>query len=165
MTSFTDPQENSTFDTLILEGAEKLVWITPSAPMAFQFEWEKVIFTGKLSKPGLEHNLLLLGDMGPLPFSAEDPSFRERLLKLARWQPEDRVKFVLEPNRQHIFLMIDDVLEGDMTGKKLLASAVQSLFHVRPYLELAKDVGWKHPSERSFARLNTINKAQTSDAK
>ncbi len=158
MTVSSDVPNNQGFEALIAEGDEKLVWVAPTAPLTFQFKWENVVFSGHISNGGENHRLLLLGDMGPLPFSAEDPSFRERLMKLVRWQPEkDHARFVLEPKRQHIYLMIDDVLQGELSGIQMIASTTQLLFHIRPYLELARDVGWKPVVERSDEVINFID--------
>ncbi|WP_206378296.1 hypothetical protein [Sneathiella limimaris] len=158
MSAENNMENADTFQELLNEGTEKLVWITPKAPLAFQFTWEKVQFTAKLSGSGDQHRFLLLGDMGPLPFSAEDPGFRERLLKLVSWKPEERIHFVLEPQRQRIYIMIDDILNGELTGTGLIASAVASLFHARPFIELAKEVGWRHPSEIPAPKPNVIHK-------
>ncbi len=159
MSSFKTTEQNASFHTLLEEGSEKLVWITPKAPLSFRFHWEKVQFTGKLSKVGEEHRLLLLGDMGPLPFSAEDPGFRERLLKLVSWKPAERIKFVLEPHHQRIYMMIDDIIKRELSGQILVASAVASLFHARPFIQLAKEIGWQHPSDTPTEKPNIISKA------
>ena len=98
--------------------------------------------------------------MGPLPFSAENPAFRERLIKLVSWKPADRIKFVLEPERQRIYMMIDDVLSGDISGSRLLASAVKSLFHARPFIQLAKEIGWEHPADAPKLNPNVISRAE-----
>lgn len=159
MSSFKTTEQSGSFHNLIEEGSEKLVWLTPKAPLSFRFSWEKVQFTGKLSQIGDEHRLLLLGDMGPLPFSAQDPGFRDRLLKLVSWRPKERIKFVLEPERQRIYMMIDDIIKKELTSQCLIASAVASLFHARPFIELAKEIGWQHPSDEPRLRPNTISKA------
>lgn len=159
MSSFKTTEQGGNFHNLIEEGSEKLVWLTPKAPLSFRFQWEKVQFTGKLSKSGDDHRLLLLGDMGPLPFSAEDPGFRDRLLKLLSWKPKERIKFVLEPERQRIYMMIDDIIKKELTSKCLIASAVASLFHAHPFIELAKEIGWQHPSEAPRLKPNTISKS------
>ncbi|WP_025899155.1 hypothetical protein [Sneathiella glossodoripedis] len=159
MSSFKTTEQSASFNSLLEEGSEKLVWITPKAPLSFRFTWEKVQFTGKLSKTGSEHRLLLLGDMGPLPFSAEDPGFRERLLKLVSWKPAERIKFVMEPQRQRIYMMIDDIIKRELTGQILIASAVASLFHARPFMELAKEIGWQHPADDPKLSPNIVPKA------
>ncbi|OUR76750.1 hypothetical protein A9Q83_13360 [Alphaproteobacteria bacterium 46_93_T64] len=161
MTDIKVDQKPAKIEDLILEGSEKLVWLTPTAPLSFSFTWEKVIFTGKLTKVGEDHRLILLGDLGPLPFSAENPHYRERLLKLIAWQPEERMKFVLEPHHQRIYLMIDDILPKELTGILLIASVIASLFHVRPFVELAKEVGWQHPDQPPRPKINIVSKKMT----
>ncbi|GEM_PF-1837906 len=152
-----EAQNSSRFDTLISEGSEKLDWAIPKAPLSFRFTWEKLVFSAKLDKVDDHHRLRILGDLGPLPFSAEKPKFRERLLNLLAWDTEDeRVRFVLEPNRHEMFLMIDDRLDGELTGLKLITSAVMSLLHARPYIELAKEVGWQHPSDSIPKDFNVV---------
>jgi len=162
MTDINKDTISGSIDELIQEGDEKLVWLTPKAPLSFKFTWEKVLFTGKLDKIDDKHRLILLGDLGPLPFSAESPSFRERLISLIAWQPEERVKFVLEPHHQRVYLMIDDVLTKKISGKTLIASVVASLFHARPFIELAKEIGWQHPDQPPPPILNFVSKKMTS---
>lgn len=158
--NITTPDKNGSFHSLIAESGEKLGWATPKAPLSFRFRWEKVQFSGKLSKIDEQHRLLLLGDMGPLPFSAENPDFRERLIKLVSWKPAERIKFVLEPEHQRIYMMIDDILNGEISGTGLLASAVKSLFHARPFIELAKEIGWEHPADEPRLNPNMISLAE-----
>lgn len=162
MTDIKSEKNSGSIEELIQEGDEKLVWLTPKAPLSFRFIWEKVLFTGKLTKIGDDHRLILLGDLGPLPFSAESPSFRERLLSLIAWHPEERMKFVLEPNQQRVYLMIDDILKQELSGNLLIASVVASLFHARPFIELAKEVGWQHPDQPPRPTLNVVSKKMTS---
>ena len=159
-----EAQNSSRFDTLIDEGSEKLDWAIPKAPLSFRFTWEKLVFSAKLDKEGNHHRLRMLGSLGPLPFSAEKPRFRERLLNLLAWDTEDeRVRFVLEPNRHQMFLMIDDQLDGEMSGLKLITSAITSLLHARPFIELAKEVGWQHPSDTTPRDFNTVPKDAPQD--
>jgi hypothetical protein len=150
--------QKTSFDRLISEGHEKLVWATPKAPLTFRFTWEKLVFSGRLSKLSTDqHRLILLGDMGPMPFSAEDPAFRDRLLNLVAWRVSgERIRFAFEPVRHRIYLVIDDVLEGDLTGTRLISSSIQSLFHARAYIQLAREVGWRHPGDTTPHNLNII---------
>ncbi|MEH6401975.1 MAG: hypothetical protein V7750_01290 [Sneathiella sp.] len=145
------------FEALLKEGQEKLSWATPKSPLAFRFNWEKVEFSAKLSKVEDKHRLVFLGNLGPLPYSAESPDYRERLLMLLAWKPdEERVKFVMDPIRHQIYLMIDDILEGDLTGTHLISSAITSLLHARPFLELAREIGWQHPADTTPRDLNVV---------
>ncbi len=160
----TEVPQSSSFKSLIEEGGEKLVWISPTAPLTFRFTWQDIVFSGHLSGSGEAHRLLLLGDLGPLPFSAEDPGFRERLMELVRWNPDDRAKFVLEPKRQHIYMTIDDVIKGELSGVKMIATTVQCLYHIRPYFEIARDVGWKPPIEKEREQINYIEMLEKKSA-
>ncbi|MBL4740045.1 MAG: hypothetical protein JKY12_03575 [Sneathiella sp.] len=158
MTANSAPTHTPTdFDALIKEGIEKLVWATPKPPLSFRFSWEKVSFSAKLTKVGDKHRLVFLGNLGPLPYSAEDPDYRERLLMLLAWKPdEERIRFVMDPIRHQIYLMIDDILEGDLTGTHVISSAITSLLLARPYLELAREIGWQHPTDTTPRNLNVI---------
>jgi len=156
----TEVPQASSFSALIEEGGEKLVWIRPKAPLTFRFTWKDIVFSGHLSGSGEAHRLLILGDLGPLPFSAEDPGYRERLMELVRWQPEDHAKFVLEPKRQHIFMTIDDVINGELTSVRMIASTIQCLYHIRPYFEIARDVGWKPPLEKEREQINYLERIE-----
>ncbi|GLQ07071.1 hypothetical protein [Sneathiella chinensis] len=143
----TEAALSGSFNTLLEESSEKLTWVTPTAPMSYHFVWEEIPFSAKLSKTGNGHRLIHLGYLGSLPFSAEHPQLRERLRGLLAWKDEkDHIRFVLEPKRQQIFLMIDDILEGELTGTRLIASSVKTLLNARPYMELAREVGWQRPS-------------------
>ncbi len=152
-----EPPANSRFDTLISEGSDKLNWASPKAPLSFRFTWEKMVFSAKLVEINASHRLRMLGDLGPLPFSAEKPKYRERLLNLLAWETEDKkIRFVLEPVRHRIYLMIDDHIDTDLTGLSLITSAVESLLHARAYIELAREVGWQHPQDTTPRNFNVI---------
>lgn len=150
-------QKNAKFETLISEGSEKLSWAAPKAPMSFRFVWEKMHFSAKLDHLDSKHRLRLLGSLGPLPFSAEKPGYRERLLRLLAWNCDnDRVRFVLDPKRHHVYLMVDDHLPDEIIGLDLITSAVTSLLYARPFIELAKEIGWQHPSDTLPKDYNVI---------
>ncbi|MFT6559691.1 hypothetical protein [Sneathiella sp.] len=143
------------FDNLIDEGSEKQIWVAPKAPLSFRFVWDRMHFSAKLDLIENNHRIRILGELGPLPYTAEKPNFRERLLHLVAWETGDpHIKFVLEPKRHHIYLMIDHLLEEDLTGLALLNSVVTSMLQVRPYIELAKEVGWQHPSDTTPRDFN-----------
>jgi len=161
MTQSEITENSASITDLIDEGHKKIDWAAPKAPLSFRFSWEKVIFTGKLSKIDDAHRLILLGEMGPLPFSAERPAYRDRLLSLIAWKTEERIRFVLEPQHQRVYLMIDDILSEELTGVALIASATASLFHAQPYMELAKEMGWQHPTQEVRPDLNVVSKDMT----
>lgn len=144
----SDLETSRNLQALLQEGSDKLVWSMPKLPILFRFNWEQIQFSGRLNKVDNGHRLLLLGDLGPLPFTAERPNFRERLLNLLAWEAKgERVKFVLEPVRHRIYLMIDDILGEEFSGPDLVSSTIRSLLHAKPFIELAKEVGWQHPTD------------------
>ncbi|MBL4906325.1 MAG: hypothetical protein JKX94_02660, partial [Sneathiella sp.] len=110
----SEQQSGRNLEMLLKEGKDKLVWSMPSPPILFRFNWEKIQFSARFSRLDEGHRLLLLGDFGPLPYTAERPKFRERLLQLLAWEAEgEQVKFVLEPTRHRIYLMIEDKLGNE----------------------------------------------------
>lgn len=165
MTANATPSHAATdFEALLKEGNEKLIWAAPKSPLSFRFRWEKVVFSARLTIIEDKHRLVFLGNLGPLPYSAESPDYRERLLMLLAWKAEEeRVKFVLDPSRHQMYLMIDDILEGDLTGTNLISSAITSLLHARPFLELAREIGWQHPTDTTPRDLNVIPHKVSSD--
>lgn len=148
-------QTGGNLESLLQEGTDKLVWSMPKLPILFRFDWEQIQFSGRLNKLDDGHRLLLLGDLGPLPFTAEQPQYRERLLQLLAWDAKgERIKFVLEPTRHRIYLMIDDLLDQKITGQYLVSSTITSLLHARPFIELAREVGWQHPTDETPKDFN-----------
>ena len=63
----------------VLEEAEAQPLSTGDGPVAFDFGFRFVRFAARLEQTGAVAQLKLVGDMGPMPFSAESPAARSGL--------------------------------------------------------------------------------------
>lgn len=149
----------SGFEQLLEQSNSKLNTVIPRAPLSFRFAWESVNYSAQISELKGAHRLLLLADMGALPFSAEQPEFRKRLLALLAWDcNKERFKFVFDPKKHKIYLMMDDMMNREITGTDILSKIIATLIKARPFLELARDVGWVHPKDTTPQNINLVPK-------
>ena len=66
----------------VLEGAEAPPLSLGDVPVAFDFGFRFVRMAAKLEQSGSSAQLKLVGDMGPMPFSAESPAARAGLARI-----------------------------------------------------------------------------------
>jgi len=109
------------------------------APVKFDFAYADLRFVCRCEDSGEILSLKLVGDAGPLPFTAESPSGRAALQAII-----DEANQVLGPvfkvGRGRILLAHDCTLARPLTATALVAAAAIFLIPARPYLELIAEV-------------------------
>lgn len=69
-------------DAVLEEAGESPVLSTGAGPVAFDFSFRFVRFAARLEAGGGGMQLKLVGDLGPMPFSAESPAARSGLARI-----------------------------------------------------------------------------------
>lgn len=109
------------------------------APIKFDFVYADIRFVCRCEDTGEILALKLIGDVGPLPFTAESPHGRMALNAII-----DEANSVLGPvfkiGRGRILLGHDCTLPRPLTATVLVAAAAAFLVPARPYLDLIAEV-------------------------
>jgi len=109
------------------------------APIKFDFTWADIRFVCRCEDSGEILSLKLIGDVGPLPFTAESPGGRAALQAIL-----DSANGVLGPifkiGRGRILLNHDRTMPRPLTAAALVATAAILLIPARPYLDLIAEV-------------------------
>lgn len=127
------------FNALAEEAQSSLTRLAPKAPVDFRFRWQGLGFVAGVREVEDGARLRLLGDLGPIPFSAEAPGERRTLLELISWSNADgKCRFIVDP-RQRLTLLGEAPVPTPLTGAGIVASAVQFLLQAQPYIVLASE--------------------------
>ncbi len=127
------------FDQLLNEGRRQLSSGDLNLPCHFTFSWSGIGFTACVDKvKDAERRCLQVGcDVGALPYSAEDPLARVRILSLVGWHDlEAPCRFAIGPRgRVHCFgvIELDDAPDDDT----IVVALTKHLLAIKPYLVLA----------------------------
>ncbi len=157
VTNNSDRVSPSNFDDLLTESNNKLTSVIPTAPLSFRFDFESINYSARISESEDAHQLVLLADMGHLPYSSELPEFRDRLLGLLAWDcDEETFKFVLDPKKHKIYLMLNGILKRDITGTDIIGEIIATIIKGRPFIQLAREVGWTHPEDTMPKSFNVM---------
>lgn len=131
------------FDKVLAEAENGLKRIAPKPPLTFGFHWRNNRFAARIEPVGDDYRLRLVGDVGPLPYSAESPSLRERLLRLVQWSNgQSSCRFTVT-SRRRLNLLMDSMLADPLTPTRVLSHATLALVRAAPFIELAEEM---HPS-------------------
>ena len=109
------------------------------APIKFNFAYAGIRFVCHCEDTGEILSLALIGDVGPLPFTAESPNGRAALMAII---DETNAEFgpVLKIGRGRILLAHDCTLPRPLTATTLVAAACTFLIPARPYLDLIGEI-------------------------
>lgn len=128
------------FDQLLETARSGLASAMRAPPINFRFVWHHMGCVARVDKTDKGLRLRLVGDLGPVPFSAESPETRGRLLELARWSTRSAgCRFAVSPRRR--LNLLGELPVGEpLTGAAILSAAVRFLVDVKPYVALAREV-------------------------
>lgn len=108
-------------------------------PAAFSLIWMDIHFEGVVQVDddhGGRPRLRLTGELGPVPFTAEDPGRRARLFALGKLELVDRGRFQVS-NRSTITFIHEKELDAPVTEMVILGETVALLAQAKPYLKIA----------------------------
>ncbi|CUW37284.1 conserved protein of unknown function [Magnetospirillum sp. XM-1] len=120
----------------VLEGAEAPPLALGDGPVAFDFGFRFVRFAGRLEQAGSSVLLKLVGDLGPMPFSAESPAARAGLARIV-----DAGNAVLgggsfRINQGRILLGGELSVPTPVSAVRLVSAVIRFLAPAVPYMEL-----------------------------
>ena len=129
------------FDRLLNEGRHRLAISELNLPCQFTFVWSGIRFTAWVDKSkDCEHCRIQVScDVCDLPFSAEDPLARARILTLVNWHKRDAAcRFAIGPRgRVHCLGVVE--LDAAPQGDSVIVALTRHLLSIRPYLALASE--------------------------
>jgi hypothetical protein len=126
---------------LVLADADRrLTRLAPTPPINFRFQWQGIPFAARVvvTDDGATR-LRLVGDLGPVPYSAENPRGRDRLMSLVQWRGAAKPCRFAMGQRQHLNLLGDTDVAAPLTGTAIIAAAAKLLLQARPHLDLAAE--------------------------
>lgn len=120
----------------VLEEAEAPPLSLGDGPVAFDFGFRFVRFAGRLEQGGSSAQLKLVGDLGPMPFSAESPAARAGLARIV-----DAGNAVLglgsfRINQGRILLGGEIAVAAPVSAVRLISAVTRFLAPAIPYMEL-----------------------------
>jgi len=127
------------FEVVLEEASQSLSRLVPRLPVNFSFRWKDIGFAGRVIASADGPRLRLVGDLGPVPFSAESADQRHRLLSLVRWTDAAGTGHFAIGARHHLNLLGEAAVAEPLSGVAIVTAATCFLLHARPYLDLAEE--------------------------
>ncbi len=119
---------------LDVEALESLP-VDPGGLIQFDFAYQNIRFAVRYAEGETDGILKIVGDVGPLPFSAEAPAARAGLVQIvlaANDVLESRFRLV----DGRILLGAETNIDRPVTATKLIAAVAAALITAQPYLDL-----------------------------
>jgi len=111
-------------------------------PASFTFVWHNRRFRGELDHlengGGGDLTLTIRADLGPLPFSAEDPHGRRNMLEFAGHSDAGPWGHQRISKKKRLEYAVKTRLTGPVLGGDIMTAAVVVLLQSAPYFEHAK---------------------------
>lgn len=112
----------------------------PNGVLTFCFGFQDVPFQARAERRDGRPWLTLVGDLGSLPFSIENPRRRRRLLKVLHGA-QAGTTLHWEVDQDHRMRVIGEIELGlPLTPMAVIAGAATLLVHCRPYIDLVVKV-------------------------
>lgn len=127
------------FDQLLDQARHNLGRLEPEPPLKFSFTWRGRPFSARLEPAGKGARLMLRGDLGVVPFSAESADGRRGLISLANGNLDDPVaRFHIDGD--HRFYLLGEVdIPGNPTAAAIFGWTTWLVLQLRIPMEVATD--------------------------
>ena len=126
------------FDRLLGQASQELTRLQPKLPAGFTFMWRGIAFSARAeSLPG-GIRLMLSGDMGAVPYSAENRTGRAKLLTLVRCQGAGASPEFQVSREQRLVLLAEVEVQAPVTAAAILGWTAHLLLRSKPYIDLAE---------------------------
>ncbi len=112
--------------------------MSANLPIAFRFDWHGLAIFCQIVGRESEIFLELATDLGPLPFTIENPERRSYLKQLHSLSKELPVGQYVVTERGRFRHWTEHRLDAPITGSSIVTKVVQSVLAGRPYYQLAK---------------------------
>lgn len=119
---------------LDLESLEALP-VTPGGVFQFDFTFHDIRFAIRYEDQDDQGSLRIVGDVGPMPFSAESPAARAGLHQIIR-AANDVLDAAFRVAQGRMVLGIETTVDRPVTVTKLIASVAAAIIPAIPYLDL-----------------------------
>lgn len=120
----------------VLEEAEAQPLSSGDGPVAFDFGFRFIRFVARLEQSGTTALLKLVGDMGPMPFSAESPAARSGLARIVEAGNSVLGAGTFRINQGRILLGGETSVSTPVAAVGLVSAVTRFLAPAIPYMEL-----------------------------
>ena len=127
------------FDQLLDQAKQNLGRLEPRPPLKFSFIWRGRPFSARLEPAGKGARLKLRGDLGVVPFSAENADGRHDLVSLANGNLDDPVARFHIGRDQRMFLLGEADIPGHLTPAAIFGWTTWLALRLRISMEVATD--------------------------
>ena len=124
-------------DRHLLKAAQELARLDPKLPAEFTFTWQGTAFSARAERHAMGLRLFLRGDLGALPYSAEDRSSRDKLLAILRGPRAGASGRFHLCRRQHLRFTSETETAAPLSGKAMVIQTIQVLLGAKPCFDLA----------------------------
>jgi len=135
------------------EAQVKLDALAPRLPMKFRFDWRGITFAGDVG-PAEPITVRLIGDLGGLPYSAEDANRRLSALDLLRQRQGPR--FARTVSNRLTVSVSETTAEAPDTGQIITAITV-ALLRARNAIDTALPLVAQSAAGRARASFTPVN--------
>jgi hypothetical protein len=112
------------------EAEARLAALVPQLPAVFRFDWRGMAVTGRL-EAGQPNQVRLIADLGPVPYTAEDPTRRAAALAL------DGRRHLRAVNNR-LMLAMTEPLDGPSHVPDIVTAITLALIKARPAIDAAQ---------------------------
>lgn len=133
-----------TFDEMLEHSRRQMEQVQPSMPTRVAFTWCNRNFTAHIDEAEKdavkELRVRIIGDFGPIPFTAEDRSGRTKVTKLIEWHGDFGDFRLVATARNRMSIIGMRHFKGEADGLSLLSALVTHLSEMAPFVQIAEEI-------------------------
>lgn len=136
--------QSMTFDEMLAHSRRRMEQVQPTVPTRVAFTWRNRRFTAHVDQVkgnvADDFRVRIVGDFGPIPYTAENRAKRSKVTKLVEWHGDfgDFRLVTTTSNRLSIIGMRH--FPSELDGLSILSALVSQLSEMAPYVEIAEEI-------------------------
>ena len=130
-----DPAALTPIDKLLSRASRELVRFETKPPLGFTFKWQDCPFSARVGMVGGTTRLVVRGEVGVIPYSAEDRRTRDHLFALVGSHSDSAQTTFRVSEDQRLLLVGETPVAHPLTPASIIGLTSQLLLRLKPYLD------------------------------
>ena len=131
--SVGSPANDPSAPTPETSGASTFDNVQSTLPISFNFNWNEQLVAVRLFEIEDQTFIRLMTDLGSIPYTAENPPRRDRLLTLCHAGVELPQGGFSRTVHQRVIYWVEAPIERPLTGDRIVATCTSLLLQAKPY--------------------------------
>jgi len=136
--------QSMTFDEMLEHSRQRMEQVQPTVPTRVAFTWRNRRFTAHVDRVNDsvsgQFRVRIVGDFGPIPYTAENRSKRSKVTKLVEWHGDFGDFRLVTTTRNRLSIIGMRQFPSELDGLSILSALVSQLSEMAPFVDIAEEI-------------------------